>query len=164
MPTSNQSGLYIFANRAVPASMNYPHDKVGGTGPSAVLLYFVLSLPDPPTMCMPRPRTAVKADDEIASRESSPHPGYYPELASDIDRFCSPAGQFLSRMEKIQGWKTMELGTLCQAEQLSSYPSKYQLEDSTTLYVCQACGVLYRKLNCSESLENMGQIECPSVD
>ncbi|KAN0117883.1 hypothetical protein V8E51_003860 [Hyaloscypha variabilis] len=44
----------------------------------------------------------------------------YKNIACDMDAACS-AGQFFVRMQKIRGWRTMDVAKLCQAVQISEF-------------------------------------------
>jgi hypothetical protein len=92
----------------VPASLNYPHDKVGSDYDSVGIFQ----------------QRAV----------------YYPNIAADMDAARS-AGQFYAKMKGISGWKSMEVGKLCQKVQGSAYPSRYAERLPEAKKICAAGGL-----------------------
>ena len=97
----------MYANNAVPASLKYPHDRVGSDHDSIGLFQ----------------QRAM----------------YYPNIASDMDAAKS-AAQFFAIMKKISGWKTMDVGTLCQKVQRSAYPTAYNKQVGIARDICTAGG------------------------
>lgn len=104
----NKSNILIYANRAVPKSLNYPHDAVGSDHDSVGIFQ----------------QRAM----------------YYPNIAADMDAARS-AAQFFAKMKNISGWKTMDIGKLCQKVQGSAYPTRYAQHVSAAGKICAAGGV-----------------------
>jgi hypothetical protein len=65
---------------------------------------------------------------------------YYPDIAADMDAAGS-AAQFFSKMKGISGWKTMDVGTLCQKVQGSAYPDRYAQRVGDADKICAAGGL-----------------------
>ena len=65
---------------------------------------------------------------------------YYPDIAADMDAAKS-AAQFFKGMKAISGWKTMDVGTLCQKVQRSAYPTRYSERVSAAKKICAAGGL-----------------------
>ncbi|KAJ5145705.1 uncharacterized protein N7515_000269 [Penicillium bovifimosum] len=103
-----ESNIYIYANKKVPASLKYPHDKVGSDYDSVGIFQ----------------QRAI----------------YYPNIAADMDAAKS-AAQFFKQMKNIKGWKTMEVGKLCQKVQVSAYPSRYSQRVAEAKKICAAGGL-----------------------
>ncbi|CAI7657107.1 unnamed protein product [Penicillium bialowiezense] len=103
-----ESSIYIYANKKVPSSLNYPHDKVGSDYDSVGIFQ----------------QRAM----------------YYPNIAADMDAGKS-AGQFFAKMKGISGWKSMEVGKLCQKVQGSAYPTRYAERLSEAKEICAAGGL-----------------------
>ncbi|KAJ5836249.1 hypothetical protein N7447_002275 [Penicillium robsamsonii] len=103
-----ESNMLIYANKKVPASLNYPHDAVGSDYDSVGIFQ----------------QRAV----------------YYPNIAADMDAAKS-AAQFFKGMKNISGWKTMEVGKLCQKVQGSAYPSRYAERLAEAKKICAAGGL-----------------------
>lgn len=64
---------------------------------------------------------------------------YYPNIAADMDPARS-AGQFFNEMVKVKGWKTMDVGKLCQAVQRSAFPGRYDQHLPQAKKICAADG------------------------
>jgi hypothetical protein len=62
---------------------------------------------------------------------------YYPNIAADMDPAKS-AAQFFAKMKAVNGWKTMNVGELCQKVQGSAYPSRYEEHLSAAESICSA--------------------------
>ncbi|OQD65838.1 hypothetical protein PENPOL_c005G08771 [Penicillium polonicum] len=103
-----ESNMLIYANKKVPASLNYPHDAVGSDYDSVGIFQ----------------QRAV----------------YYPDIAADMDAAKS-AAQFFKGMKNVSGWKTMEVGKLCQKVQGSAYPSRYAERLDDAKKICVAGGL-----------------------
>ncbi|KAJ5698450.1 hypothetical protein N7462_000455 [Penicillium macrosclerotiorum] len=103
-----ESSILIYANNAVPESLNYPHDKVGSDHDSVGIFQ----------------QRAM----------------YYPDIAADMDAGKS-AAQFYKKMQGISGWKTMDVGTLCQKVQGSAYPTRYAERVAEAEKICTAGGL-----------------------
>ncbi|CAG8367483.1 unnamed protein product [Penicillium salamii] len=103
-----ESNIYIYANKKVPASLKYPHDKVGSDYDSV----------------------------GIFQQRAT----YYPNIAANMDAAKS-AGQFFAKMKGISGWKSMEVGKLCQKVQGSAYPDRYAERLSEAKKICAAGGL-----------------------
>ncbi|KAL5341428.1 hypothetical protein BJX70DRAFT_406019 [Aspergillus crustosus] len=102
-----ESNIYVYANRAVPSSLNYPYDKIGSDHDSVGIfqqraIYYSVE----------------KAMDPAAS-----------------------AGMFFDKMVTISGWKTMEVGKLCQKVQVSAYPDRYAERVAEAEKICKAGGL-----------------------
>ncbi|KAF7156302.1 hypothetical protein CNMCM5623_009695 [Aspergillus felis] len=65
---------------------------------------------------------------------------YYPDIAADMDPARS-AAQFFAKMKNISGWKTMDVGKLCQKVQGSAYPSRYSERVPAAEKICSAGGL-----------------------
>ncbi|KAJ5995704.1 hypothetical protein N7481_002681 [Penicillium waksmanii] len=65
---------------------------------------------------------------------------FYKDIAADMDAGKS-AGQFFKKMKGISGWKSMDVGTLCQKVQGSAYPSRYAKQVSKAEKICKAGGL-----------------------
>ncbi|CAI7595369.1 unnamed protein product [Penicillium palitans] len=65
---------------------------------------------------------------------------YYPDIAADMDAAKS-AAQFFKGMKNVSGWKTMEVGKLCQKVQGSAYPSRYAERLAEAKKICVAGGL-----------------------
>ncbi|KAJ5360060.1 hypothetical protein N7517_009251 [Penicillium concentricum] len=65
---------------------------------------------------------------------------YYPDIAADMDAAKS-AAQFFKGMKNVSGWKTMEVGKLCQKVQGSAYPSRYAERVAEAKKICVAGGL-----------------------
>ncbi|EAW15359.1 uncharacterized protein ACLA_060270 [Aspergillus clavatus NRRL 1] len=65
---------------------------------------------------------------------------YYPDIAADMDPARS-AAQFFAKMKNISGWKTMNVGKLCQKVQVSAYPDRYAQRVSAAEKICAAGGL-----------------------
>ncbi|KAJ5470764.1 hypothetical protein N7530_008121 [Penicillium desertorum] len=65
---------------------------------------------------------------------------YYPDIAADMDAAKS-AAQFFKGMKAISGWKTMEVGKLCQKVQRSAYPDRYSERVAEAKKICAAGGL-----------------------
>ncbi|CAG8239544.1 unnamed protein product [Penicillium olsonii] len=103
-----ESNIYIYANKKVPASLDYPHDKVGSDYDSVGIFQ----------------QRAV----------------YYPNIAANMDAAKS-AAQFFSKMKGISGWKSMEVGKLCQKVQDSAYPTRYAERFPEAKQICATGGL-----------------------
>lgn len=97
----------MYANRAVPASLNYHHDAIGSDHDSIGLFQQRASI--------------------------------YKNIKCDMDAGCS-AGQFFDEMKKIKGWKTLDVGKLCQKVQRSQYPDRYAKRVDEATKICKAAG------------------------
>ncbi|QPG93591.1 hypothetical protein C2857_001068 [Epichloe festucae Fl1] len=64
----------------------------------------------------------------------------YKDLKCDMDAGCS-AGQFFADMKRVNGWKTMAVGTLCQKVQRSAYPDRYARRVGEAAKICAAGGL-----------------------
>jgi hypothetical protein len=62
---------------------------------------------------------------------------YYPDIAADMDPAKS-AAQFFAKMKGVSGWKTMNVGDLCQKVQGSAYPTRYNQHLSAAKAICSA--------------------------
>jgi hypothetical protein len=98
----------MYANKKVPASLKYPHDKVGSDYDSVGIFQ----------------QRAI----------------YYPNIAADMDAAKS-AAQFFKQMKNVKGWKSMEVGKLCQKVQVSAYPSRYTERVAEAKKICAAGGL-----------------------
>ncbi|CAI7641091.1 unnamed protein product [Penicillium glandicola] len=103
-----ESNMLIYANKKVPASLNYPHDAVGSDYDSVGIFQ----------------QRAI----------------YYPDIAADMDAAKS-AAQFFKGMKNVSGWKTMDVGKLCQKVQGSAYPSRYAERVADAKKICVAGGL-----------------------
>lgn len=65
---------------------------------------------------------------------------YYPDIAADMDAAQS-AAQFFAQMQNIDGWETMDIGTLCQKVQVSAYPDRYAEREAEASDICTAGGL-----------------------
>ncbi|RHZ50435.1 hypothetical protein CDV55_102198 [Aspergillus turcosus] len=65
---------------------------------------------------------------------------YYPNIAADMDPARS-AAQFFAKMKNISGWKTMNVGKLCQKVQVSAYPDRYAQRVPAAEKICSAGGL-----------------------
>nr|WJZ50371.1 GH184 muramidase [Aspergillus niveus] len=65
---------------------------------------------------------------------------YYPDIAADMDPARS-AAQFFAKMKNISGWKTMDVGKLCQKVQVSAYPDRYAERVPAAEKICSAGGL-----------------------
>ncbi|KAJ5199468.1 hypothetical protein N7491_011327 [Penicillium cf. griseofulvum] len=65
---------------------------------------------------------------------------YYPDIAADMDAAKS-AAQFFKEMKGISGWKSMDVGKLCQKVQRSAYPSRYAERVGDAKKICAAGGL-----------------------
>lgn len=65
---------------------------------------------------------------------------FYKDIAADMDAGKS-AGQFYEKMKGISGWKSMDVGKLCQKVQGSAYPSRYAEQVSKAAKICKAGGL-----------------------
>ncbi|KAJ5317365.1 hypothetical protein PENANT_c034G03376 [Penicillium antarcticum] len=65
---------------------------------------------------------------------------YYPSIAADMDPAKS-AAQFFKGMKGVSGWKTMEVGKLCQKVQGSAYPTRYAGRVDEAEKICAAGGL-----------------------
>ncbi|RHZ62009.1 uncharacterized protein CDV56_107204 [Aspergillus thermomutatus] len=65
---------------------------------------------------------------------------YYPNIAADMDPARS-AAQFFAKMKNISGWKTMDVGKLCQKVQVSAYPDRYAQRVPAAEKICAAGGL-----------------------
>ncbi|EAU32215.1 predicted protein [Aspergillus terreus NIH2624] len=65
---------------------------------------------------------------------------YYPNIAADMDPARS-ASQFFAKMKNISGWKTMDVGKLCQKVQVSAYPDRYAQRVPAAEKICSAGGL-----------------------
>ncbi|OQE40356.1 hypothetical protein PENCOP_c006G04702 [Penicillium coprophilum] len=65
---------------------------------------------------------------------------YYPDIAADMDAAKS-AAQFFKGMKNVSGWKTMEVGKLCQKVQGSAFPSRYAERVAEAKKICVAGGL-----------------------
>jgi hypothetical protein len=61
----------------------------------------------------------------------------YKDIACDMKADCS-ARQFFRAMMAVKGWKTMDVATLCQRVQSSTYPTAYTKHTATAAEVCKA--------------------------
>lgn len=55
-----------------------------------------------------------------------------------------PAGsarQFFEKMVAVDGWETMDVGTLCQTVQVSAYPDRYAERVDEASAICEAGGL-----------------------
>lgn len=98
----------MYANEAVPESLNYPHDAVGSDYDSV----------------------------GIFQQRAT----YYPDIACNMDPACS-AGQFYAGMKAVDGWRTMNVGDLCQAVQKSAFPDRYAEQVPLATDICAAGGL-----------------------
>jgi hypothetical protein len=64
---------------------------------------------------------------------------YYKNVKKDMDPAGS-AAQFFAIMKGIKGWKTMNVGTLCQKVQKSACPSCYSKHVAAAKKICAADG------------------------
>lgn len=65
---------------------------------------------------------------------------YYPDVAADMDPAQS-AAQFFAQMQNIEGWESMDIGSLCQAVQVSAYPDRYAEREAEASEICTAGGM-----------------------
>ncbi|KAL4879947.1 hypothetical protein BJY04DRAFT_219752 [Aspergillus karnatakaensis] len=101
-----ESEIYVYANKKVPESLDYPHDKTGSDHDSVGIFQ----------------QRAM----------------YY-----DVETAMDPAGSaslFFDKMVGISGWKTMDVGKLCQKVQVSAFPDKYGKRVAEAQKVCDAGG------------------------
>ncbi|KAL3467007.1 hypothetical protein BJX64DRAFT_284155 [Aspergillus heterothallicus] len=62
----------------------------------------------------------------------------------NVKKAMDPAGgaeMFLDKMTGISGWKSMDVGALCQKVQVSAYPEKYPKRVSEAKKICTAGGL-----------------------
>ena len=64
---------------------------------------------------------------------------YYPNVASDMSPKLA-AEQFIAKVLKIKGWKTMDVGRLDQKVQVSAYPDRYEKNVAQAHKICAAGG------------------------
>ncbi|KAH8696632.1 hypothetical protein BGW36DRAFT_321998 [Talaromyces proteolyticus] len=62
---------------------------------------------------------------------------YYPNIAADMDPAKS-AAQFFAKMKEVSGWRSMNVGELCQKVQGSAYPTRYEQHLSAAEAICSA--------------------------
>lgn len=103
-----KSNILIYANKAVPESLKYPHDAVGSDHDSVGIF--------------------------------QQRAKYYKNIAASMDAARS-AGQFFAKMKGISGWKTMNVGKLCQKVQGSAYPDRYAKRVAEAVKICKAGGL-----------------------
>lgn len=65
---------------------------------------------------------------------------FYPNIAANMNAGKS-AAQFFKGMKGIKGWKSMEVGKLCQKVQRSAYPTRYAQRVSQAKKICAAGGL-----------------------
>nr|WJZ50372.1 GH184 muramidase [Chaetomium sp. ZY369] len=65
---------------------------------------------------------------------------FYPDIEASMDPARS-AAQFFTEMKRISGWKTMDVGTLCQKVQRSAYPDRYGKQVDKAGKICAAGGM-----------------------
>lgn len=65
---------------------------------------------------------------------------YYKNIKCSMNADCS-TGQFFKDMRQVQGFKSMEVGTLCQAIQRSQFPDRYAKFLPQAIQICNAAGM-----------------------
>ena len=123
-----ESTLHIYANPAVPESLNYPHDLEGGDQDS-VGKY--------PTNRHPSSRARSLTELRIGMFQQRPE--YYPDIAADMSASGSTA-QFLAAMKQVPGWETMEVSALDQEVQKAQAGNLYAQRLPLANQVCDAAG------------------------
>ncbi|KAL6897590.1 hypothetical protein GGI43DRAFT_409438, partial [Trichoderma evansii] len=64
----------------------------------------------------------------------------YKDIKCDMDASCS-AGQFFSEMKEVNGWQSMNIGTLCQKIQRAASPGHYAKQVNLATSICNAGGL-----------------------
>ncbi|KAJ5518728.1 hypothetical protein N7453_001150 [Penicillium expansum] len=102
---------------------------------SNILVYANKKVPD----SLKYPHDAVGSDNDSVGIFQQ-RAIYYPDIAADMDAAKS-AAQFFKGIKNVSGWKTMEVGKLCQKVQGSAYPSRYAERLDDAKKICVAGGL-----------------------
>ncbi|KAB8272840.1 hypothetical protein BDV30DRAFT_239150 [Aspergillus minisclerotigenes] len=103
----SKTNLMMSANKAVPSSMKFPHDRVGTNGDAVGIFQQPASI--------------------------------YKNVPCDMNAACS-AGQLYREIKKIQGWKNMDITTICQKTHYSNC-DQYTERVGLATNVCKAGGL-----------------------
>ena len=93
-----ESSLHNYANANIPASLKYPHDRVGSDHYSA----------------------------GIMQQQTGPFGNYWGSVGQVMNPSYASARFFQEMARKVPGWRGMNSGVVAQDVQVSKYPDRYQ--------------------------------------